>query len=159
MSGFTSARPRLASLALEMRARGLEPEGKQRRAMVVASAGFGWKLDYDGDDAGLNLIRVPRGMITDGASVPRFAWWFLPPLAGSHMPAALVHDAGYAAGIHRRRTCDKAFKEAMGVLSTPWLQRNAAYLAVRLFGWWAWRGNARRRNRRETNRWDLEDDE
>lgn len=37
------------------------------------------------------LIVVPKGFITDGVSVPRFAWGIIGPF-GSAFPAALVHD-------------------------------------------------------------------
>lgn len=37
------------------------------------------------------LIRVPVGMHSDGASVPRALWWFLPPW-GEGTRAALIHD-------------------------------------------------------------------
>jgi len=36
-------------------------------------------------------IDVPKGFITDGASIPRGLWWLFPPV-GRYFKAAVVHD-------------------------------------------------------------------
>jgi hypothetical protein len=41
---------------------------------------------YDG-----NVVTVQKGFITDGVSVPKFAWGIIGPF-GSAFPAALIHD-------------------------------------------------------------------
>ena len=43
------------------------------------------------------MIHIDAGFENDGASVPRFLWWFLRP-DGLHRGAALVHDFLYDKG-------------------------------------------------------------
>lgn len=52
-----------------------------------------WILIFPG---GLRII-VPRGFVTDGASVPRALWWLLSPF-GVLLEGGLVHDFGYQYG-------------------------------------------------------------
>ncbi len=42
-------------------------------------------------DLKLAGVTVPRGFVTDGATVPRAFWWLFPP-AGRYFLAAAVHD-------------------------------------------------------------------
>ena len=72
-------------------------------------------------------VTVPAGYLTDGASVPRFFWSFIPPW-GAYGQAAVVHDLlceylsivdhGKPKAITRQR-CDDIFNEAMIVLGVP----------------------------------------
>lgn len=89
-------------------------------------------LVYDSRLLGFR-IRVPRGFVTDFASVPRLPLVFL--LAGdtAHAPA-VVHDWLYSGSKVSRRVADKVFLEAMTGVGVPWFRRNAMYWAVRLFG-------------------------
>jgi len=45
---------------------------------------------------GLRII-VPRGFITDGASIPRLLWWLISPF-GPLLEGAILHDFGYQYG-------------------------------------------------------------
>ncbi len=45
---------------------------------------------------GLQVV-IPRGFITDGASIPRPLWWLISPF-GPLLEAALLHDFGYQHG-------------------------------------------------------------
>jgi hypothetical protein len=46
-------------------------------------------------------IQIPEGFINDGASVPRWAWWFLRP-DGIHRAACIIHDYLLERGGHLR---------------------------------------------------------
>jgi hypothetical protein len=93
---------------------------------------------YLGDKYSEQWVYVPRGYLTDGASVPRIFWGFLPPW-GVYGQAAIVHDylceflsitvEGQPVSITRKR-CDEIFLEAMKVLGVPTLQRHAMFCAV-----------------------------
>lgn len=90
------------------------------------------------------IEEVPDGMIVDGASVPRFAWWFLPP-DGLHRAAALPHDDGYKrkgimlSGRTVCRQClDKMFYERMVEAGVNKFRAKVAYRMVRTFGNRAW---------------------
>ena len=92
------------------------------------------------------FIRVPKGFITDFASVPRFLW-FLPYWAKFNK-APILHDFLYMTQkimghkIKRKRA-DNIFLEAM---LAEWRFRKSRYfiayseyLAVRLFGGLTWK--------------------
>ena len=83
------------------------------------------------------LLGVPKGFITDLASIPRVVRSLVPQV-GRHRGAAVIHDWLYAtANIHdfSRRLCDRIFLEAMKVAGVPWYRRHMMYQAVRCGGW------------------------
>jgi len=90
-------------------------------------------------------ITILPGFRWDGASVPRFFWRVVgAPFNGKYLPAALLHDALYAAELFPRKRCDAVFLEFMAQLGVPWWRRGAMYLAVRLGGGAVWRGHTAR---------------
>lgn len=113
------------------------------RTWLLVSDDFVYEV---GAESSGDEVRVPRWMATDFASVPRPVWWFAAPW-GRHGHAAVVHDAGYYLQDRSRRAYDDIFLEAMEVLRTPRARAVAMYWAVRLFGGFAWRANARRSRR------------
>jgi len=80
------------------------------------------------------FIRVPKGFITDFASVPRIFWPILPPW-DKYGKAAVLHDYLYHSHRFIRLLCDAIFFEAMGVLGVSWWKRWVLYLGVRIGGW------------------------
>lgn len=86
-----------------------------------------------------NIIDVPPGFMTDGATVPRWLWWLLPTW-GTYSRAAAVHDfiIGSLEEGHPlpnapdRLTCDWIFWEATGVCGTPLFLRVLLYAGVRV---------------------------
>lgn len=48
-----------------------------------------WECDALG--SGL-IVTIPKGFICDGASVPWFFWWFMPPWGHISTRAAILHD-------------------------------------------------------------------
>lgn len=80
-----------------------------------------------------SVIRVPRGFVTDFASVPRGLWNIFPPM-GKYNGAAIVHDYLYRRTVLDREICDAVLLEAMQALGVNWLSRRLIYRAVRLFG-------------------------
>jgi hypothetical protein len=83
----------------------------------------------------LGVITVPKGFITDGASIPRIFWSLLGPF-GPYFQAAIVHDYLYSDRNQSitRDTADHIFKEAMFNSGLDWPRREAIYHAVRIFG-------------------------
>ena len=96
--------------------------------------GRNWRLlkafPYHGERFGGT---VPKGFLTDFASVPKILWNLLPP-TGEYGPAAVIHDYLYRTARVTRADADWTFLEAMTRLGVPWLIRHAMYRAVRLFG-------------------------
>ena len=83
------------------------------------------------------FIRVPKGFVTDFASVPRILHPFLPKV-GLHGKAAVVHDWLYyqcRLGRCRRVVADAIFLETMQELEIPTWKNRLLYYGVRLGGW------------------------
>ncbi len=84
-------------------------------------------------------ITVPVGFITDLASVPWFARWYV-SVDGEHTKAALVHDWLYVRASQTafpnltRTDADKIFLEAMTVRGIPKWKRKPMYWGVWLGG-------------------------
>ena len=109
--------------------------------------GYSWKLlspfryrigEMDSDE----IITVPKGFVTDFASIPRMLWVVLPPW-GTYGKACVLHDYLYFSGIYDRNRCDDIFLESMGVLDVSWVKRRIMYRGVRTGGWVAWRKHRR----------------
>lgn len=86
-------------------------------------------------------VYVPAGYLTDGASVPRIFWAFIPPW-GQYGQAAVVHDilcetyTVYDRGVETRvdrARVDAIFKEAMKVAGVSRLTYMVMYLGLRFF--------------------------
>ncbi|MDL0090037.1 DUF1353 domain-containing protein, partial [Campylobacter gastrosuis] len=64
-------------------------------------------------------FEIPKGYLTDGASVPRIFWSILPPNSPEYLTASITHDylTDIAAGLISHeikpsfKACDKVFKE------------------------------------------------
>ena len=86
-------------------------------------------------------IIVPRGFVTDFASVPRLFWSMFPPI-GRYGYAAIFHDFAYWQQTASRDEADKLFHDTMVELAVGTVTRNVLYYSVRLFGFFAWHKNA-----------------
>lgn len=102
-----------------------------------------------------DLITVPAGMTTDLASVPRFAWAFVPP-DGLWVRAAVVHDFLYRssgrciiAKVNRASSCslsrpyqraeaDKILDDAMADIGIGMAARVTIWSGVRVGGHSGW---------------------
>jgi hypothetical protein len=105
-----------------------------------------------------DVVYIPKGYLTDFASIPRILWPLLPP-TGSYGKAAVVHDwlysnraVTYQLGVERtwnvnRAEADATLFEAMKVLGTGIIVRWLIYLGVRLGGWLPW-NNYRQKERK-----------
>lgn len=111
-------------------------------------------------DEAWRLIIVPKGLIYDGASVPRVAWTLSGILPDGLLRAgALVHDYLYmnrgslppqyfrklvqgnwqdCTEIFSRRQCDRLFAQILKEADYPAWKITLAYWAIRTFGWYAW---------------------
>lgn len=85
------------------------------------------------------IIKIPRGFITDLASIPRPFWSVIgSPGSGDYAQAAVVHDYLYVEQTFTRKQSDKIFLEAMRDLRVGWLRRTVMYIAVRIGGRIPW---------------------
>ena len=91
-----------------------------------------------GSEDSNEIIKVPKGFITDGASIPKIFWSIIGGPWGKYGYAAVVHDYLYYKHIYTRRRSDQIFLEAMEVLGVSKWKRNTMYVAVRMFSWLFW---------------------
>lgn len=98
-------------------------------------------------------IEVPKGFVTDLASIPRWGWILLPP-DGPWVKAAIIHDYLYATGgtgiwkghdrsidrpaDYTRKEADEVLREAMENRGVGPIRRSIIYLAVRIGGAGSW---------------------
>lgn len=99
-------------------------------------------------------IQVPKGFVTDFASIPRFFHRLLPQ-NGEYDAPAVVHDFLYATAPCDKAAADLVFLEAMESIGVSWWKRTAMYQAVKWFGFVAWNNHRRQQEQRE--RQDLVD--
>lgn len=102
---------------------------------------------------GTDSITVPKGFVTDLASIPRWAWNILPP-DGPWAKAAVIHDFLYythGTGVwdrhpstltrsqpYTRAEADWILRDAMRDRCVGVTSRNIIYMAVRAGGGGAW---------------------
>ena len=93
---------------------------------------------YIGKEEEGKWVHVPKGFLTDGASVPRALWALIPPW-GRYGQAAIMHDylCEYLSIIYKgrpvpisRELADLFFLEAMIVLEVELSTRKMIYSAV-----------------------------
>lgn len=119
-------------------------------------SGFSGRLQLDfGDWTEVNAGRIAitlgpiswrgytleAGFMSDGASVPQFLWWFLPPWGDVTTIAALFHDkacdmlkAGTPIlGCDTRAKCDRLYREASIDLGSPAWRAWVAWAGVRAY--------------------------
>jgi len=126
------------------------------KALVVTPLADGrtWVLmepfSYDvGHEGSGDTVHVPVKFMTDFASVPR-PMWIVFPQWGKYGNAAVIHDWGYWSKDRSKAQTDLIFLEGMKVLGVRPVTRTLMYLAVHLFGGWAWRSAGKRRARSES---------
>lgn len=83
------------------------------------------------------LIIVPRGFVTDLASVPRLPFAYLATGNTSHR-AAVLHDWLYTSHEVSRLLADEVFREASLVCKIPHWRVWVMYQAVRIAGQESW---------------------
>lgn len=87
-------------------------------------------------------VTIRVGYMSDGASVPRWLWWFLPPWGDRTTFAALLHDylldrlqgfepGGPVPGATTRKDCDDQFLAALLALKVQLWRAYPAWAGVR----------------------------
>ena len=86
---------------------------------------------------GQGKIVVPRGFVTDLASIPAAARSILDVNGPSRAPAVL-HDWLYCSRLVSRKLADDLFRAALRSRGVGAVERNIFWSAVRSFGWLYW---------------------
>ena len=92
-----------------------------------------------GSEDSNEVIKVPKGFITDFASIPRIFWSIIGNPWGQYGKAAVIHDYLYHTQIYTRSRSDRIFLEAMQVLGVSWWRRRTMWFAVRIGAGWIWK--------------------
>lgn len=77
---------------------------------------------------------VPKGFVTDLASVPQFFWGILPAHCNASMPS-VIHDYICQFAILPRQKCDAIFLKLLKTTGMRKWQYGIMYGYVRVFGW------------------------
>lgn len=88
-------------------------------------------------------VRLPEGYISDGGSIPRFAWFLDAPFNDGFI-AYLVHDYRYTNIEDKKFTRYQADVELfhnLEICGLDIIRRGLIVLAVRCFGWIFWNRN------------------
>ena len=86
------------------------------------------------------IISVPAGTTSDGASTPSILWPTIPPF-GVYWKAAFLHDYLYRDTECPKNFCDETLLEAMEELGVGEVESKAIYEGVHLFGWSSYEGD------------------
>ena len=117
-----------------------------------------YKVKYKFGNGDECSITIPKGMLTDLASVPRWARWLVSRV-GPHLEASVVHDFLYIAwqdlnGIEACKKdwnfADNLMNAAMKEAKVNRVRRRLIYLALRTSGWYSYK---RRKSSRYYNFW------
>jgi Protein of unknown function (DUF1353) len=87
-------------------------------------------------------IVVPKGFVSDLASIPRALWFLVAPW--DIALESLFHDQLYRTQPVERLIADAELYAMMEKRGVGWLTRKLVYRGVRIFGWLAWDANAER---------------
>ncbi|MGA2160527.1 MAG: DUF1353 domain-containing protein [Dehalococcoidia bacterium] len=79
------------------------------------------------------VVTVPAGTPTDGASTPAGLWVTIPPF-GKYWLAAILHDYLYRFTSRPKDECDNLLLEAMESLGVDEIEAHTIYEGVHLFG-------------------------
>jgi hypothetical protein len=87
------------------------------------------------------IVSVPRGFVTDHASVPRPFWSLIPPVADEIAEASIPHDYFYVKESEEvpRKFADECLYEIARVNGASWVTAQAAHKAVRVASWGMYR--------------------
>ena len=106
--------------------------------MYVVNTEFRWVPNTDFE---LKHVIVPRGFVTDLASVPTVFYTLFRP-DGQYAQAAVVHDYLYWCQVTSRKLADQVFEQAMQDLLVSPFQKKALFEAVSALGERSWQRNA-----------------
>jgi hypothetical protein len=90
---------------------------------------------------GVTKIVVPKGFVTDFASVPRIFWPILPP-DDEYLLAAIVHDWLYWQQLGTKPQADAYLKAGMEELGVTSWKITAVFQGVARLGDSSWKGNS-----------------
>jgi hypothetical protein len=105
-------------------------------ASVTPDRGFNYKLSADFDiiiDG--REVTIPKGFVTDFASIPRALWTIFPPQYAAYVEPAIIHDYFYRCkNSHDRMFADDILYYALVENGVKKSDASKFYFGVRTFG-------------------------
>ena len=101
---------------------------------------IGWIPDAS-DGPGVVRVDVPKGFVTDLASIPSYLWPIMTK-TGRYGNAAIYHDWLYVEQPCDRATADLVFDRALKDMGVDDATRQIMWAAVRIFGGAGWKNHA-----------------
>ena len=86
------------------------------------------------DDIEVSGWTVPKGTVSNGASVPRAFWSYCSPLDGRYLDVFVWHDWAYAEHILPRKKIDILMRDLLITRGMSKSKSYTIYYAVRAFG-------------------------
>lgn len=102
----------------------------------------------DSPNSNFKPVTVPKGFVTDLASIPPFFFFALRP-DGKYTHPAIVHDYLYWTQTVSRKEADEIFRIGLKEFDTGKIQSIGIYKAVRWGGGTAWNNNKKAKERGE----------
>lgn len=102
-----------------------------KRWMVIEDFTFTYRRNGE-----QHVITIPKGFITDFASIPRWLW-IIAGTVGKYNKAAVLHDYLYTAQIMSRLDSDRLYRKMMIPILPAW-KVWTAYHVVRGASWCVW---------------------
>ena len=100
---------------------------------------FDWSVPFKLPDCRRGRVTINAGFVTDGASVPRMAWFLAGhPMESPRIVAALAHDWLYASHVTDRKTADEIYAAILRAVGRASWRVAVEYAALRAFGASAW---------------------
>jgi hypothetical protein len=112
--------------------------------IYILYAPIEWVRPKDNTDSNLASFTVPRGFVTDLASIPRVFWSVLRP-DGNYAYAAILHDYLYWTQTRPRKVADDIIRRSMLDFHVDPKSVAVIYEGVRLGGQSSWDQNAKLR--------------
>jgi len=136
----------IAAVALGISVNGVETILQFKNFVEVSpfADGDNWflttPLEYEIRNTGV-VVPVPKGFVTDFASIPR-PFWSVLPRWGKYGPPAVVHDYLYWDQRCTRAQADRMLYVSMEESGVNWFWRLVIHRAVHWGGYFAWKSNA-----------------
>jgi hypothetical protein len=108
--------------------------------MYILAEPILWKPSVDTREP-LPTVEVPKGFVTDLASIPRVFWSLLRP-DGEYAYPAIIHDYLYWTQVTTREDADLIFRLAMKDFKIDTVTALTIYKAVRVGGGPSWQADA-----------------
>lgn len=103
-----------------------------------------WKVWVLNEDMKLRNLTVPAGFMTDFASIPRVFRSLFSSSSAPWQRAAVLHDYMYSSTTFSRKYCDRSYLYQSRMDGTSEFASTTQYVALRLFGWLAFRSNQKK---------------